>query len=283
MNLIDGKQIAWQIKDETKNRVLELKKQGITPALAVILVGNDQASKVYVNNKKKACEYVGIESLSHELPEATSEDELLGLIEDLNNNAAVHGILVQLPLPKHIDEQKILLRIKPEKDVDCFHPYNVGLLNIGTGSLTPCTPSGIIELLRRSGITIEGKNCLVIGRSNIVGKPVSTMLLNENGTVTTAHSRTADLKGVCLNADIIVAAVGKANFLTPDMVKDGAVLIDVGMNRNADGKLCGDIDFDGCKEKASWITPVPGGVGPMTIAMLMKNCVSACEALTGGN
>lgn len=273
--IIDGKKISQDIKDEIKLQVLNLKQNQINPCLAVILVGNNEASKVYVRNKKRACEYVGIESVSYELEEKTTEDELLKLIDDLNNNKKINGILVQLPLPKHIDEQKILLSIKPEKDVDGFHPYNVGLLSIGNAKLKPCTPAGIIEMIKRSKIDIEGKNCVVVGRSNIVGKPMSMLLLAENGTVTTTHSKTKDLYKVCQNAQILVVAVGKANFIKEDMISDGVVIIDVGMNRLENGKLCGDVDFENCSKKALMITPVPGGVGPMTIAMLMKNCVEA--------
>ncbi|HQD50322.1 MAG TPA: bifunctional methylenetetrahydrofolate dehydrogenase/methenyltetrahydrofolate cyclohydrolase FolD [Defluviitaleaceae bacterium] len=274
--IIDGKKISQDIKDELKAEVEDLKKKGIEPGLAVILVGNNPASKVYVSNKKKVCEYIGIRSFSYELPEETSEEELLKLIKDLNQTKEVHGILVQLPLPKHIDENKILLSIDPSKDVDCFHPYNVGMFSIGElNGFLPCTPAGIIELIKRSQIEIEGKKCVVVGRSNIVGKPVANLLLRNNGTVTICHSRTKNLKEICKEADILVAAIGKANFITADMVKDGAVLIDVGINRLENGKLCGDIDFENCKDKAMAITPVPGGVGPMTIAMLMKNCVKA--------
>ena len=276
-NIIDGKLISQQIKDEVKAKAEALKAKGCEPTLAVILVGEDPASQVYVRNKKRACEYVGIRSLSYELPENTTEDELLSIIDKLNDDKSCNGILVQLPLPKHINEEKVLLRIKPEKDVDGFHPYNVGLLSIGKAKLKSCTPAGCIELLKRSGVEIPGKNCVVIGRSNIVGKPVSMLLLQENGTVTTCHSRTKDLAAVCKNADIIIAAVGKPNFLKGDMVSDGVVIIDVGINRLDNGKLCGDVDYDECSKKASLITPVPGGVGPMTIAMLMNNCIIACE------
>lgn len=274
--IIDGKKISQDIKDELKKEVEELNQKNIFPGLAVVLVGNDPASKVYVNNKKKACEYIGIKSFSYELPEETTEEELLNLIDVLNKTKEVNGILVQLPLPKHIDENKVLLSIDPIKDVDCFHPYNVGLVSIGkTDGFLPCTPAGIVELIKRTNIEIEGKNCVVVGRSNIVGKPVSQLLLGNNGTVTTCHSRTKNLSKVCQEADILVTAIGKAQFIKEDMVKEGSVLIDVGVNRLEDGKLCGDIDFEGCKDKASAITPVPGGVGPMTIAMLMKNCVKA--------
>lgn len=275
--IIDGKAISMQIKDEVKDRVAKLNSEGVYPCLAVILVGQDPASQVYVRNKKKACEYTGIKSLSYELPQDTSQEKLLELIEELNNRRDVNGILCQLPLPKHINEEKVLLAISPEKDVDGFHPYNVGLLSIGSAQLKACTPAGCIELLKRSGVEIAGKSCVVLGRSNIVGKPVSMLLLSESGTVTTCHSRTRNLKEVCLGADIIVAAIGKPKFLKGDMVKEGAVIIDVGINRMENGKLCGDVDFEECEKKASFITPVPGGVGPMTIAMLMKNCLTAGE------
>ncbi len=275
--MIDGKKISAEISEELKHEVQTLQGEGITPQLAVILVGDNAASKVYVKNKQKACEYIGISSLSFALPADTKEEQLLSLIDKLNEDVSVSGILVQLPLPEGIDEQKILLKIKPEKDVDCFHPYNVGMLHNGGGHIRPCTPWGVIQLLKRSGIEMAGKHALVIGRSNIVGKPMAALLLEENATVTVAHSKTKNLKDVCLQADIVVVAIGRAKFLTADMVKDGAVLIDVGVNRLDTGKLAGDIDYDGCKEKASFITPVPGGVGPMTIAMLMENCVSAAK------
>lgn len=275
--IIDGKLISQQIKDELKLETEQLKGNGITPTLAVILVGNNPASKVYVNNKKKACEYIGIKSLSYELSEDTTQFDLLTLIDELNHSENVDGILVQLPLPKHYDEEKILMSISPEKDVDCFHPLNVGIVQTGGNGFLPCTPAGIIELIKRTGIDIAGKNCVVIGRSNIVGKPVATLLLRENGTVTICHSKTKNLSDICRQADIIVVATGVRNTLTGDMIKDGAVIIDVGMNRNEEGKLCGDVDYEGCLEKASAITPVPGGVGPMTIAMLMKNCLTSAK------
>ena len=259
--IIDGKKISAQIKDEAKSLAAEFNADGIQPCLAVILVGDDPASRVYVRNKKRACEYVGIKSLSYELSEKTSQQELLELIEKLNNDKECNGILVQLPLPEHIDEQKVLLAIRPDKDVDGFHPYNVGLLSIGSARLKACTPAGCIELIKRSGIDIQGKSCVVVGRSNIVGKPVSMLLLAENGTVTVCHSKTKNIKDVCLGADIIVAAVGIPKFIKADMIKDGAVIIDVGINRLENGKLCGDVDFEACKEKAGFITPVPGGVG----------------------
>ena len=269
--LLDGKALAEEIKLEVKRRIAEVG----TPTLAVVLVGDDPASAVYVSSKKKACEFTGIRSLSFELQADTSEDELLNLVDELNSRDDVDGILVQLPLPKHIQEDKVLLRIKPEKDVDAFHPYNVGMLSIGRPIFKPCTPAGVIELIKKSGVLISGNNCVVVGRSNIVGKPVSMLLLAENGTVTTCHSRTANLAEVCAQADILVAALGKPKFITANMIKEGAVVIDVGIHRMENKKLCGDVDFDACKEKASFITPVPGGVGPMTIALLMKNCLEA--------
>jgi methylenetetrahydrofolate dehydrogenase (NADP+)/methenyltetrahydrofolate cyclohydrolase len=280
-NIIDGKKISLEIKDEVKAKAEALKAKGIEPCLAVILVGENPASQVYVRNKKKACEYCGIKSLSYELPESTTEEELLALVDELNNSKECNGILVQLPLPKHIDEDKVLLRIKPEKDVDGFHPYNVGLLSIGNADLKACTPAGCIELIKRSGVDISGKNCVVVGRSNIVGKPVGMLLMAENGTVTTCHSRTKNMAEICKQADILVVAIGKEKFVTGDMVKEGAVVIDVGINRMENGKLCGDVDFESAEKKAGWITPVPGGVGPMTIAMLMNNCIVACEKQNG--
>lgn len=273
--IIDGKKISAQIKDELKEKVAKMKEQGITVTLAVIQVGNDPASSVYVGNKKKACEYIGIRSLSYELPEQTREEELLSLIAELNERKDVNGILVQLPLPKHISEEKVLDSISPLKDVDGFHPQNVGALCIGKPGFVSCTPAGIIQLLKRSGIEIAGKECVVIGRSNIVGKPMALLLLRENGTVTIAHSKTAYLKEVTRKADILVAAVGKPKMITEDYVKEGAVVIDVGIHRNENNKLCGDVDYDSVAPKCSAITPVPGGVGPMTIAMLMHNCVES--------
>lgn len=275
--LIDGKKISTEIKDELKVTVEELKKQGVETCLAVIQVGDDPASSIYVRNKKRACAYVGIESLSYELPEETTEDQLVKLVKELNENDNVHGILVQLPLPKHINADTIIRTISPDKDVDGFHPESVGRLCIGEPGFVSCTPAGIIQLLKRSGIEIEGKECVVVGRSNIVGKPMSILLLRENGTVTITHSRTKDLKEVTGRADILVVAIGKAKFITADYVKEGAVVIDVGMHRNEENKLCGDVDFDDIKDKVSAITPVPGGVGPMTIAMLMYNCVEAAK------
>ncbi len=274
-NRIDGKLISAQIKDECRERVAALKEQGIEVALAVIQVGNDPASSVYVGNKKKACAYIGINSLSYELPEETTQEELLSLIEELNGRRDVNGILVQLPLPAHIEESRVLQAIDPKKDVDGFHPQNVGALCIGNPGFVSCTPAGIIQLLKRSGIEIAGKECVVIGRSNIVGKPMALLLLRENGTVTVAHSRTRDLKEVARRADILVVAVGKPKMITADYVKDGAVVIDVGIHRNEQNKLCGDVDYENVAAKCSAITPVPGGVGPMTIAMLMHNCVES--------
>lgn len=273
--IIDGKAISTQIKDELKEQVAEMKAKGITLCLAVIQVGADPASCVYVRNKKKACEYIGIESLSYELPEETTEEQLLDIIRELNARKDVNGILVQLPLPKGMNEEKILDEIDPLKDVDGFHPMNVGNLSIGRKGFVSCTPAGVIQLLKRSGIEIAGKECVVIGRSNIVGKPMGMLLLRENGTVTTAHSKTKNLKEVTKRADILVAAVGKPRMITADYVKEGAVVIDVGIHRNEDNKLCGDVDYESVAPKCSAITPVPGGVGPMTIAMLMKNCVES--------
>ena len=275
--LIDGKLISAEIKAEAAEEAAALKAQGIEPCLAVVLVGDNSASKVYVSNKQKACEAVGIKSVSHVLPGETTEEELLKLIDELNADKSVHGILVQMPVPKHIDDRKVIMAISPDKDVDCFHPVNVGYLHTGAKGFLPCTPAGIIELIKRSGHTIEGKNCVIIGRSNIVGKPVAMLLMQENGTVTICHSKTKDLAGICRGADIIVSATGKVDTVTADMVKEGAIIIDVGMNRNAEGKLCGDVDFENVKEVAGAITPVPGGVGPMTIAMLMKNCNTAAK------
>ena len=271
--LIDGKLISTQIKDELKAEVTELKEKGVVPCLAVIQVGNDPASSVYVNNKKKACAYIGIESKAFELEETITQEELLALVEELNQDQSVNGILVQLPLPKHIDENAVIHAIAPEKDVDGFHPETVGNMCIGSAGFLPCTPAGVIQLLKRSNIQIEGKECVVIGRSNIVGKPMAMLLLRENGTVTITHSRTKDLKEITKRADILVAAIGKPKFVTAEYVKKGAVVIDVGIHRNENNKLCGDVDFDDVVDKVSAITPVPGGVGPMTIAMLMNNCV----------
>lgn len=273
--IIDGKEISAIIKDELKSKVEEYKRNGITITLAVIQVGKDPASSVYVGNKKKACAYVGIESLAYELSEDTTQEELLMLIKVLNNKKEVNGILVQLPLPKHIDEDLVIQTIDPGKDVDGFHPQSVGVLSIGQKGFVSCTPAGIIELLKRSNIEIEGKECVIIGRSNIVGKPMALLLLRENGTVTICHSRTKNLKEVTKRADILVVALGKPKFVTKDYVKEGAVVIDVGINRDENGKLCGDVDYEDVFDKVSAITPVPGGVGPMTIAMLLHNCVES--------
>lgn len=276
--IIDGKRISLELKDELKEKVQQLRQQGKTVCLAVIQVGNDQASSVYVNGKKKDCEYIGIESLSYELPEETSEKELIGLIEKLNHDDHVNGILVQLPLPGHIRESVVTTAILPEKDVDGFHPVNMGKLCIDEEGFKCCTPAGVIQLLKRSGIQIDGKECVVVGRSNNVGKPTALLLLKENGTVTIAHSKTDNLKEVTRRADIVVAAVGKPKFITADYIKEGAVVVDVGIHRDQEGKLCGDVDFDDVYDKVKAITPVPGGVGVMTRAMLMHNCVqAACE------
>lgn len=274
-NIIDGKKISTQIKEELKEKVAGLKEKGIVPCLAVVQVGKDPASSVYVNNKKKACAFVGIESLSYELEESVTEEELLALVRELNENKKVNGILVQLPLPAHICEDAVIQAISPQKDVDGFHPESVGNMCIGRACFLPCTPAGVIELLKRSEIEIEGKECVVVGRSNIVGKPMALLLLRENGTVTITHSKTKDLQEITRRADILVAAIGKPKFITAEYVKEGAVVIDVGIHRNEQNKLCGDVDFSDVAEKVSAITPVPGGVGPMTIAMLMKNCVEA--------
>lgn len=271
--LIDGKQISKQIKDELKEEVKNLAAAGRHACLAVVQVGDDPASSVYVNNKKKACAYIGIESRSYELPDTTTEEELVALVEELNSDDGVNGILVQLPLPSHIDEDRIIRTISPDKDVDGFHPVSVGRLWIGEKGFLSCTPAGIIQLLKRSGITIEGKECVIVGRSNIVGKPMAALLLRENGTVTVTHSRTKNLKEVTRRADVLIVAIGKRQFITADYVKEGAVVIDVGMHRDENNHLCGDVDFADVEPHTSAITPVPGGVGPMTIAMLMNNCV----------
>ncbi len=275
--IINGKEISQTIKDELKLEVASLKELGKTCCLAVIQVGNDPASSVYVSNKKKACEYIGIESLSYELPDNTTEEELLFLIDQLNNDGAVHGILCQLPLPRHINEKTVLNRISPKKDVDGFHPQNVGALVVGDFGFVSCTPAGIIELLKRSNIEMEGKNCVVIGRSNIVGKPMSLLMLRENATVTICHSKTKDLKSICKNADILIVAIGKPQFVNHEYIKEGAVVVDVGIHRDENNKLCGDVDYNDVEPFVSAITPVPGGVGPMTICMLMKNCVEAMK------
>ena len=275
--IIDGKEISQEIRDELRDKVDHLRSQGREIALAVILVGEDPASQVYVRNKKKACEYVGIRSMSYELPEETTQEELLSLIDKLNHDSCCNGILVQLPLPSHINEDAVIEAIDPKKDVDGFHPVNVGKLSIGQPGFVSCTPAGIIQMLRRSNIDLDGKLAVVVGRSNIVGKPMALLLLRENATVTIAHSHTEDLPRICRRADILVAAVGKARLIDDSYIKEGAVVIDVGMNRDEQGRLCGDVDFDKVKEHVSAITPVPGGVGPMTIAMLLYNCVASVE------
>lgn len=278
---IDGKKISSDLKEELKEKVAELKKEGISVCLAVIQVGNDPASAVYVRNKKKACAFIGIESESYELPEETTQEELLALIDRLNKDDHVNGILVQLPVPAHIDDKKVIEAIAPAKDVDGFHPWNVGALSTGEPGFVSCTPAGVIELLKRSGIGIDGKECVVVGRSNIVGKPMAMLLLRENGTVTICHSHTKNLKEVCKRADILIAAIGKPRFFDDSYIKEGAAVIDVGIHRNEDNKLCGDVDYDKVVDKVSAITPVPGGVGPMTIAMLMHNCVEAALRKNG--
>lgn len=275
--LIEGKTVSSAVKEKVKQEVERLKEQSVFPCLAVIIVGNDPASRVYVNNKKKACEQTGIKSLEYALGEDTTEEELLSLIDKLNADSSVSGILCQLPLPKQINETAVIERISSIKDVDCFSCVNVGKMWTGSAVFSPCTPAGIIELLDYYNIDCCGKNCVIIGRSNIVGKPMACLMLEKNATVTVAHSRTKNLKEVCAAADIIIAAVGRAKFVTADMVKDGAVVIDVGINRMENGKLCGDVDFENIFEKASYITPVPGGCGPMTIAILMKNTLAACK------
>lgn len=275
--IIDGKAVSQFVKDEVKKEVSALGEKGISVGLAVIIVGNDPASRTYVNNKKKACEATGIISEEYALSDDTTMDELLALIKELNAKKSINGILCQLPLPKHLDEKAVIENIDPIKDVDAFHAVNTGHIMIGDYSFLPCTPAGIMEMLKYYNIEIEGKECVVIGRSNIVGKPMAMLLLQKNGTVTICHSRTKNLKEVTSRADILVAAVGIPYFVTADMVKDGAVVIDVGMDRNKDGKLCGDVDFAEVEKKASYITPVPGGVGPMTIATLMKNTVTAAK------
>ena len=277
--IIDGKAVSAKLRAELKEQVAELKSQkGITPGLAVILVGEDPASTVYVRNKHRACEEVGMYSAVYRLPESTTESELLALIDELNQATNIHGILVQLPLPKHISEERVVLAIDPSKDVDAFHPSNVGKIMLGNYRLLPCTPAGVMALLKHYDIEVAGKHCVVVGRSNIVGKPQALLLLEQNGTVTICHSKTKNLADITRQADILVAAVGRARFITADMVKEDAVVIDVGINRLDDGKLCGDVDFDAVKEKAMAITPVPGGVGPMTITMLLQNTLRAAES-----
>ena len=282
MQIIDGKKVSANVKERVRLECERLvKEHGVTPGLAVVIVGDDPASRVYVNNKKKACELVGFKSEEYALPAETTQEELLSLVDTLNNKDDINGILVQLPLPKHLDDKSVIERISPKKDVDAFHAVNVGKIMLGEYDFLPCTPAGVMEMLHQYEIPVEGKQCVVIGRSNIVGKPMGMLLLHENGTVTICHSRTKNRKEVCQRADILVAAVGRAKFVTADMVKDGAVVIDVGMNRDENGKLCGDVDFENVKDKCSYITPVPGGVGPMTIATLMKNTIKACKIQNG--
>lgn len=275
--IIDGKQISADVKAAIAEETKTMKEKGIEVGLAVVIVGNDPASKVYVRNKKLACEAVGFASYEYALPEETTEEELLELVDKLNNDPKINGILVQLPLPSHLNDKVIIDNIRPEKDVDAFHPVNVGKIMIGDYSFLPCTPAGVMELIKSTGIEVSGKECVVIGRSNIVGKPMSMLLLHQSGTVTICHSKTKNLKDICSKADILIAAVGRAKMVTADYIKEGAVVIDVGMNRDENGKLCGDVDFEDCKDKAGYITPVPGGVGPMTIAMLMKNTLTAAK------
>lgn len=275
--IIDGKVISDFVKNQAANEVSELKKQGYSVGLAVIIVGEDPASLVYVKNKEKACEKIGIESFKYALPETSTTEDVISLVEKLNLDKKINGILCQLPLPSHIDEKAVINAISEEKDVDAFSPANVGKIMIGDYTFLPCTPAGVMEMLKYENIDVAGKNCVVIGRSNIVGKPMAMLLLHSNATVTVCHSKTVNLKEICKTADILVASVGRAGFVTDDMVKEGAVVIDVGINRKSDGKLCGDVDFDSVSKKASYITPVPGGVGPMTIAMLMKNTVTAAK------
>ncbi len=275
--IIDGKKVSAQVKEQVRIETEELVKKGIKPGLAVIIVGDDLASRVYVNNKKKACEKVGFLSKEFALPATTTQEELLSLVKELNEDKEINGILCQLPLPKGLDEKAVIEAISPLKDVDAFHASNVGKIMIGDYDFLPCTPAGVMEMLHSYNIPVEGKECVVIGRSNIVGKPMAMLLLHENGTVTITHSRTKNLKEVTKRADILVAAIGKPKFVTADMVKEGAVVIDVGMDRDENGKLCGDVDFENVKEKCSAITPLPGGVGPMTIAVLMKNTLKACK------
>ncbi|MCD7890537.1 MAG: bifunctional methylenetetrahydrofolate dehydrogenase/methenyltetrahydrofolate cyclohydrolase FolD [Ruminococcus sp.] len=280
--IISGKDVSARVKADVAAETAQLgDEKGLKVGLAVVIVGNDPASRVYVNNKKKACEEVGFKSFEYALDESTTEEQLLDLIDVLNRDSRVNGILVQLPLPKHINETAVINAISPERDVDAFHPVNVGKIMIGEYSFLPCTPAGVMELIASTGTEISGKSCVVIGRSNIVGKPMAMLLLHKSGTVTICHSKTRNLKEICLGADILVVAVGKANFVTGDMIKEGAVVIDVGMNRLENGKLCGDVEFESAEKKASYITPVPGGVGPMTISMLMRNTLTAAKHQAG--
>ncbi len=280
--ILSGTALAAKIRSELKERTSELKKKGVTPGLAVILVGEDPASQVYVRNKTKACEEIGYYHEQYNLPATITEGEILDLVEELNQSDKIDGILIQAPLPKGLDFKNIINHISPQKDVDAFHPYNVGQIMIGDFEFLPCTPAGVMELIHSSGVSVEGKNCVVVGRSNIVGKPQAMLLLKENGTVTICHSKTRNLAEITRNADILVSAIGKAGFITGEMIKPGAVVIDVGINRNAEGKLCGDVDFAAAQEIAGYITPVPGGVGPMTITMLMKNTLSSAEKRAAG-
>lgn len=280
--IIDGKAVSAAVKQEVADEAAKLRDEnGLKVGLAVVIVGNDSASRVYVNNKKKACEAVGFQSFEYALDENTTQEQLLDLVNVLNRDDRVNGILVQLPLPKHIDEKAVINAISPAKDVDAFHPENVGKIMIGEYSFLPCTPAGVMRLIESTGVDISGKKCVVVGRSNIVGKPQAMLLLQKNGTVTICHSRTQNLKEECRSADILVVAIGKAKFVTGDMIKEGAVVIDVGMDRDENGKLCGDVDFESAEKVAGYITPVPGGVGPMTIAMLMKNTLTAAKQQAG--
>ncbi|MBQ1966787.1 MAG: bifunctional methylenetetrahydrofolate dehydrogenase/methenyltetrahydrofolate cyclohydrolase FolD [Clostridia bacterium] len=279
--LIDGKEVSNHVKTKVRQEVDALKEKGIEPALAVIIVGNDPASRVYVNNKKKACEFTGMRSVEYAMPEETTEEELLSVIDKLNADDSINGILCQLPVPKHISEKAVIERISAKKDVDVFSAENVGKMWQGDYDMASCTPMGVIELLDYYGIDVCGKNCVIIGRSNIVGKPMASLLLERSATVTICHSRTKNLSEITSKADLIVAAVGRAKFVTADMVKEGAIVVDVGINRNEDGKLCGDVDFENVKDKCEFITPVPGGCGPMTIAVLMKNTLLACKKQNG--
>ena len=281
MNIIDGKAVSKKVKEDVKAECEQLKAKGVTPGLAVIIVGDDPASQVYVHNKEVACEACGFYSVKYALPAETTQEELNALIDKLNKDDKINGILCQLPLPKHLDDKEVINRIDPLKDVDAFHPVNVGAIMIGDYNYLPCTPAGVMELIHSTGVDVSGKKAVVMGRSNIVGKPMAMLLLHENATVEITHSRTQNLADITKEADILVAAIGKAKFVKADMVKDGAVVIDVGMNRDENGKLCGDVDFEDVKNKCSFITPVPGGVGPMTIAMLMKNTLTAAKIQNG--
>ncbi len=281
MNIIDGKAVSKKVKEDVKAECEQLKAKGVTPGLAVIIVGDDPASQVYVHNKEVACEACGFYSIKYALPAETTQQELNALIDKLNNDDKINGILCQLPLPAHLDDKEVINRIDPLKDVDAFHPVNVGAIMIGDYNYLPCTPAGVMELIHSTGVDVSGKKAVVMGRSNIVGKPMAMLLLHENATVEITHSRTQNLADITKEADILVAAIGKAKFVKSDMVKDGAVVIDVGMNRDENGKLCGDVDFENVKDKCSFITPVPGGVGPMTIAMLMKNTLTAAKIQNG--